>query len=51
MLFCLGTGAVKGFAIVLMIGIASSLFTAITASRALVNVIWGGKAGLKTLPI
>ena len=50
-LFCLGTGAVKGFAIVLMIGIASSLFTAITASRALVNVIWGGKAGLKTLPI
>ena len=50
-LFCLGTGAVKGFALVLMIGIASSLFTAITASRALVNVIWGGKAGLKTLPI
>ena len=50
-LFFLGTGAVKGVAIGLMIGIASSLFTAITASRALVNVIWGGKAGLKTLPI
>lgn len=34
-LFGLGTGAVKGFALMLMIGVAISMFTAITASRAL----------------
>ncbi len=42
-LFAVGTGAVKGFAVTLMIGIATSMFTAIVASRALVNIIWGGK--------
>lgn len=42
-LFSVGTGAVRGFALVLMIGIASSMFTAITGSRAVVNLLWGGK--------
>ncbi len=42
-LFSVGSGAVRGFALVLMIGIASSMFTAITGSRALVNLLWGGK--------
>ncbi|GLP95198.1 protein translocase subunit SecD [Paraferrimonas sedimenticola] len=42
-LFAVGTGAVKGFAVTLMIGIATSMFTAIVGSRALVNLIWGGK--------
>lgn len=42
-LFSVGSGAVRGFALVLMIGIASSMFTAITGSRALVNMLWGGK--------
>jgi preprotein translocase subunit SecD len=42
-LFAIGTGAVKGFAVTLMIGILTSMFTVIVVSRALVNMIWGGK--------
>ena len=42
-LFSVGSGPVRGFALVLMIGIASSMFTAITGSRAVVNLLWGGK--------
>lgn len=42
-LFAIGTGAVKGFAVTLMIGIATSMFTVTVASRAIVNFIWGGK--------
>ncbi|MDY6323101.1 MAG: protein translocase subunit SecD [Succinivibrio sp.] len=50
-LFMVGTGSVKGFALVLMIGLASSMFTAVTACRAIVNWIWGGRANLKSLSI
>ncbi|MGL5906195.1 MAG: protein translocase subunit SecD, partial [Shewanella sp.] len=49
-LFAVGTGAVKGFAVTLMIGIATSMFTAIVGTRAIVNAIWGGKR-TKTLSI
>lgn len=49
-LFMVGTGAVKGFALVLMIGLASSMFTAVTACRAAVNIIFGGR-NLKKLSI
>ena len=49
-LFMVGTGSVKGFALVLMIGLASSMFTAVTACRAIVNVVWGGR-NLKRLSI
>ncbi len=42
-LFGLGTGPIKGFAITLSIGILSSMFTAIMGTRALVNWIYGGK--------
>ena len=42
-LFTFGTVPIKGFAITLSIGILTSLFTAIVASRALVNLIYGGK--------
>lgn len=42
-LFAVGTGAVKGFAVTLMIGIATSMFTAIVGTRSIVNAIWGGK--------
>ena len=49
-LFMVGTGSVKGFALVLMIGLASSMFTAVTACRAIVNVVWGGR-DLKHLSI
>ena len=41
--FTFGTGPIKGFAITLSIGILTSLFTAIIASRALVNLVYGGK--------
>ena len=49
-LFRVGTGAVKGFALVLMIGLASSMFTAVTACRAVVNIVYGGR-NLKKLSI
>jgi preprotein translocase subunit SecD len=42
-LFAVGTGPIKGFSITLMIGIVTSMFTAIIVSRVLVNLIWGGK--------
>ena len=42
-LFSFGTGPIKGFAVTLFIGIISSMFTAILGSRALINLIYGGR--------
>lgn len=42
-LFSVGTGPIKGFSITLMIGIATSMFTAIIMTRAIVNGAWGGR--------
>jgi preprotein translocase subunit SecD len=42
-LFSIGSGPVKGFAITLAIGIATSMFTAILGTRALVNLMYGGR--------
>lgn len=42
-LFTIGTGPVKGFAITLMIGIITSMFTAIVVSRSIINLIYGGR--------
>lgn len=42
-LFSLGSGAVKGFAVTLTIGILTSMFTAITGTRAVVNLLYGAK--------
>ncbi|WP_150142297.1 protein translocase subunit SecD [Candidatus Enterovibrio escicola] len=42
-LFAVGTGAVKGFAVTLSIGIMTSMFTAIIGTRSLVNLVYGGK--------
>ena len=42
-LFMVGTGSVKGFALVLMVGLVSSMFTAVTACRAVVNAAVGGR--------
>jgi preprotein translocase subunit SecD len=50
-LFMFGTGPIKGFAVTLTLGIATSMFTAITVTRALVNLVYGGRTNLKTLPI
>jgi preprotein translocase subunit SecD len=50
-LFMYGTGPIKGFAVTLSIGIATSMFTAITVTRALVNFVYGSRTDLKTLSI
>ena len=42
-LFSIGTGPVKGFAVTLSIGILTSMFTALLVTRAMVNLTYGGK--------
>ena len=42
-LFAMGTGPVKGFAVTLSVGILTSMFTAILVTRALVNLTYGGR--------
>ncbi|OUW80510.1 MAG: protein translocase subunit SecD [Gammaproteobacteria bacterium TMED219] len=42
-LYVIGTGPVKGFAITLSIGIMTSMFTAIMCTRAMVNLVYGNK--------
>lgn len=42
-LFSLGTGPIKGFAITLSIGILTSMFTAIVGTRAIVNLVYGNR--------
>jgi preprotein translocase subunit SecD len=49
-LFNFGTGPVKGFAVTLSIGILTSMFTAVIASRAIINALYGGRT-LKTVPV
>jgi preprotein translocase subunit SecD len=42
-LFAFGTGPIKGFAVTLSLGIVTSMFTAIIGTRALVNLLYGGR--------
>jgi preprotein translocase subunit SecD len=49
-LFAIGTGPVKGFAITLLLGIITSMFTAIVGTRAIVNIVFGGRK-LQSLPV
>ncbi|RKZ94205.1 MAG: protein translocase subunit SecD [Gammaproteobacteria bacterium] len=42
-LFGFGTGSIKGFAVTLIFGIATSMFTAIMGTRAVINLIYGHK--------
>ena len=49
-LFAVGTGPIKGFAVTLAIGILTSMFTAIMGSRAIINLIYGGR-NVKSLSI
>ena len=42
-LYAVGTGPVKGFAMTLSVGIVTSMFTAILGTRALINLIYGGR--------
>ncbi len=50
-LFGFGSGPVKGFAVVLCLGILTSMFSAVLVSRALVNIIYGRQARLASLTI
>ena len=50
-LFLFGTGAIKGFAVTLSLGIVTSMFTAIMGTRAVVNLIYGGKKRVSKLAI
>ena len=50
-LFAVGTGPVKGFAVTLLIGILTSMFTALMVSRAIVNAIVGGRRDINALSI
>ena len=49
-LFAFGTGAIKGFAITLSLGIITSMFTAIVGTRAIVNLVFGGRK-LESVPV
>ncbi len=49
-LFSFGTGPIKGFAITLSLGILTSMFTAIMGTRAVINLIYGGRR-LQRLPV
>lgn len=50
-LFAFGTGPLKGFAVTMVIGILTSVFTAVTVSRGIATLVYGGKRKLKTLAI
>ena len=49
-LFSIGTGPIKGFAITLLLGIITSMFTAIVGTRTIVNLVFGGRK-LQSLPV
>ncbi|BCT69003.1 protein translocase subunit SecD [Nitrosospira sp. NRS527] len=50
-LFAFGSGPVKGFAVVLCLGIATSMFSAVMVSRGIVNLVYGGRRKLERVSI
>lgn len=50
-LFAIGTGPIKGFAVTLAIGIISSIFTSVTVTRALLQLAYGYRKSIKRLSI
>lgn len=50
-LFAVGTGPVKGFAITLCIGLATSMFTSIMISRAMANLVYGSRKNLQKISL
>jgi preprotein translocase subunit SecD len=50
-LWVFGTGPIRGFAVTLSLGIATSLFTTILGSRAILTLLYGGRRKLAALPI
>ncbi len=50
-LFAFGSGPVRGFAVVLCLGILTSIFSAVMVSRGMVNLVYGGRRKVEKLPI
>lgn len=50
-LYAVGTGPIKGFAVTLSLGILTSMFTSIVGTRALINLIYGGRKKIEKLSI
>ena len=50
-LFALGSGPVKGFAVVLCLGILTSMFSSLMVSRGMVNLLYGSRRKLEKVPI
>jgi preprotein translocase subunit SecD len=50
-LWVVGRGAIRGFAVVLTLGIATSMFTSLMGSRALITLMYGGRRKLTRLSI
>jgi len=50
-LWVLGTGPIRGFAVVLTLGIATSMFTSLMGSRALLTLMYGGSRKIARLSI
>jgi preprotein translocase subunit SecD len=50
-LWVIGTGPIRGFAIVLTLGIATSMFTSLLGSRALITLMYGGRGKVARLSI
>jgi preprotein translocase subunit SecD len=50
-LFLFGTGPIKGFAVVLSVGILTTLFTALMGSRTIIGLLWGRRATIARLPV
>jgi preprotein translocase subunit SecD len=50
-LYAFGTGTIKSFAIVMTLGILTSLFTSVVGSRALVHFVWGRRRKIEHLSI
>jgi len=50
-LFAFGTGPIKGFAVVLCLGILTSMFSAVTVSRGIVNLMYGSRRKLEQISI
>jgi preprotein translocase subunit SecD len=50
-LFTFGTGPVRGFAVVLSLGIVTSMFTALIGSRSLIHLVWGRRKRIERLSI
>jgi preprotein translocase subunit SecD len=50
-LFAFGTGPLKGFAVALILGILTSMYTAVSVSRGIATLIYGGRKKLKSIAI